>query len=574
MAMLERLSIRDFALIESLDLEVSAGFTVFTGETGAGKSLVVGAIGFLFGERTDASIVREGAAESVITASFDISKNDIAKTWLGEKNIQFEEDCVLVRRGMKANGRSYSYIQNASVTRNDLVEFTGFLGDIHGQHEHQKLLDEEKHIDILDTYADLGAHLEEYRSFYEAWIERAKEYKRRKDEADTRKREEDLLRFTVQEIKSLRIKSGEDEELIREEKILTQHERLFDSIASTVENLSATSNGGKEGVSALAALKKAKNELAAASTIDSSLLEYAQRLEAAFFEIEDIAGGVSSYRETLRFDPDRLQYIEARMAELRRVKKKYGPSLDDVITRGIRDSKSLEDSSSWEEDKIIIEKDIQRLRSIAFEKAEQVSRFRNAAALAFSKRVESILSKLGMPTASLPVYVEKKESNTGATILGSKGMDALRILIAPNVGEAPRPLVRIASGGELSRVALAIKTVLSSKDTTETLIFDEIDTGIGGEVAVSVGTYLRDISDHRQVFCVTHLATIAACADSHFKVEKHFKGERTITTVNLLNDKEREGEIARMLSGDSGEDASRLHAAALLRKASLRKIVQ
>jgi DNA repair protein RecN (Recombination protein N) len=574
MAMLEHLSIRDFALIESLELDLSSGFTVFTGETGAGKSLVVGAIGFLFGERADASIVREGAAESVISASIDISKNKIAQAWLEERSIQAEEGFVLVRRGMKSSGRSYAYIQNASVTRTDLVEFTGFLGDIHGQHEHQKLLNEEKHLETLDTFGDLDTYRDEYRASYDAWIGRAKEYKRLKDEAETRKKEEEFLGFTVQEIRSLKITSGEDDELMREEKILTQHEKLFESITAAHENVSGGSSGGKDGLSALSSLKKAKNELSVASAIDSNLLELAKRLETAYFEIEDIATSISAYRESLRFDPERLQYIETRLAELRRIKKKYGPSLDDVINREIRDSKSLEASFSWEEERLAIEKDIKRLRSMAFEKAENLSRLRKIAAQTFTEQVESILSKLGMPAAALPIQIEKKTSDQGSTMLGPTGMDVLKILIAPNLGEAPRPLARIASGGELSRVALAVKTVLSSKDTVDTLIFDEIDSGIGGEVAVSVGFYLKDISAHRQVFCVTHLATIAACADAHFKVEKLTSGTRTITRVNRLDDWDRKGEIARMLSGDSGEDTSLLHAAALLRNASLRQVVQ
>lgn len=563
--MLERLSVRDFALIDAAEVDFEGGLVLFTGETGAGKSLIVGALGFLFGGRGDTAIIREGAEECAVSAIVGVAKNAAAMKWLADHDIPGEGGTVLLRRGLRINGRSYAYIQNRAVSRADLAEFTALVADIHGQHEHQSLLDTERHLALVDNYADLGPIREEYHVAYEAWTSSVREYRGRRVEAERHAQEQGYLAFAVKEIQAAKIKPEEDEELMNEERILVQHERLFAAVSEAASGLTAR---GAEQSGAVDSARRARNSLNLAAEIDRKLTELAARLDSVFIEIEDIAQGVSLYLEGLRFDPGRLEAIESRLAELRRLKKKYGPTLSDVLLRAKRDSLALEEYSSWDDEKARRELEIARLRARALELAEALSAKRKEAAHSFSRNIEMILARLGMPRATLPVSIQPMKSETGKLLLSPSGMDHVEFSIAPNVGEAPKPLAKIASGGELSRVALAIKAVLSSKDAVDTLIFDEIDTGIGGEVAVDVAAYLKEVSAFKQVFCVTHLASIAARADQHYRVVKREEDGRTVTRIDRLEGHEREAEIARMLAGDKDGAASLAHAAELIKRSS------
>ena len=569
--MLEHLSVRDFAIIDEAEVDFSGDLVLFTGETGAGKSLIVGAIGFLFGGRADSGIIREGSDECIVSAVLGIEANIAAKEWLTAHDISDDEGSVALRRGLKSSGRSYAYVQNRAVSRSDLADFTSLIADIHGQHEHQSLLSKDTHLSILDSFAGLENERETYKASYEAWNFRLREYRIKLAEAERREKERDFLVFSANEIKAAKIKPGEDEGLEREEIILSQHEKLFDAVKGAVESLALRAG---ESAGAIGGLKRAKSGLVSAKEIDPSLSELAARLESAYFEIEDIAESVSAYLEGLKFDPNRLEEIESRLAELKRLKKKYGPSLADVIEREKRDSSTVESFASWQDDRLAMEKEIVNLKKSALEKAEKLSEKREKSAAEFSAKVEAILSRLGMSHARLPVLMAKSKSESGKTLLTQSGMDDVEFLIAPNIGETPKPLVKIASGGELSRVALGIKAVLSSKDAVDTLIFDEIDTGIGGEVAVAVGSYLKEISKYRQVLCVTHLASIAAKADTHYRVDKHIESGRTVTRIQMLVGRDREEEIARMLAGDSEDAASLAHAAELLKASSMSQIVE
>lgn len=567
MAMLEHLSVRDFALIDTAEVDFSDGLVLFTGETGAGKSLIVGAIGFLFGGRRDSTLIREGAEECSVSAVLDVSGNPAAQAWLDVHDIPGEENVLALRRGLKRSGRSYAYIQNQAVSRTDLADFTSLVADIHGQHEHQSLLDKESHLTFLDSFAGLESEKAIYADSYEAWHALLREYRQKLAESERREREQDILAFTVKEILAAKIKPGEDEELMREESILSQHEKLFDAVKGAAEGLSRREG---EASGAMSGLKKAMGGLDTAKAIDPKLSELSARLGNAYFEVEDIAESVSAYLEGLRFDPDRLGEIEDRLAELKRLKKKYGPELTDVLARSERDAAAIEAFAAWHDEKADLETAISELKKTALGQAEQLSSKRKVAAEGFSLSVEAILSRLGMAQAKLPVSITALMSETGKLLLSSRGMDEVEFLIAPNQGEPPKPLAKIASGGELSRIALAIKAVLSAKDAVDTLIFDEIDTGIGGEVAADVGSYLKGISLYKQVLCVTHIASIAALADLHYRVDKKIEAGRTVTRIDRMDGQEREQEIARMLAGDREGAASLAHAADLLRRASAR----
>lgn len=558
--MLEHLSVRDFALIDIAEVDFTPGFVVFSGETGAGKSLMVGAIGFLFGSRADTQVIREGANECAVSGVISISNNEEAKSWLKARDMEAEEGIVVIRRGLKASGRSYAYIQNQAVTRTDLSEFTALLADMHGQHEHQSLLESENHRSILDNFALMRGDLTEYRALYDSYVSLVKTYRQRLADAEKQARDTEMLNFEIQEIRQARIKEHEDEDLVAEEKILSQFEKLYAAIKGAAELL-ATSDSS----ALLPSIRKALGELLGAAQIDPRLKEYHDRLENAYYEMEDISQGLSAYIETIRFDPRRLEEVENRLSELKKLKKKYGPTLKEVLLRLENDCQRLEGFANWEQDKTKLEKAISELKPRVLAAAETLSEKRKKQGALLSRKVEKILAELGMPQARLSIAVEKMLSEQGKPILTPTGFDAVEFMIAPNQGESEKPLAKIASGGELSRIALALKSVLTAGDAIETLIFDEIDTGIGGEVAVAVSKYLKALAAQRQVLCVTHLASIAAKADTHFKVEKDVVDGRTLTRINLLKGQEREEEIARMLSGDSAGDYSRAHAAALLR---------
>lgn len=570
--MLEHLSVRDFALLDEAEVDFSRGLVLFTGETGAGKSLVVGSIGFLFGGRGDTGVIREGAEDCLVAATLSLDRNLKAMAWLEAHDIGDEGGWVFLKRGLRRNGRSYAYIQNKPVSRADLAEFTALLADIHGQHEHQKLMDPHNHLDVLDRFGDLAEERQDYTEAYDAWMALVGEYRTMLSEAERRSREKDLLAFALEEIKAAKPLAGEDEALEREEKLLSQHEKMFEAI-SIADAALAGSQGNAAG-SSLDAVRRARNALGTAVSIDVSLTELGTRLESLYLELEDLGDSVSAYRENLRFDPARLEDVERRLAELKRLKKKYGPSLQDVLERAAKASEALSSLESLEDDRAALEEKIRNAKRIAMDKALALSEKRQAAAKTFTSRVESILAKLGMPGAGLEMDFRRRLSDAGKPILSGEGLDEVELLIAPNRGESPKALARIASGGELSRVALAIKAVMASRDIVDTLIFDEIDTGIGGEVAVAVGTYLKNVAAERQVLCVTHLASIASQADLHYRVDKRETGGRTVTKVERLEGQAREREIARMLSGDREGTASLAHAAELLRRSVPGKVVQ
>lgn len=567
--MLEQLSVRNFAIIEQIDLELSAGMTVFSGETGAGKSLIVDALGFLLGARADSSIIREGAAECVVSGLFSVSNaQDIAR-WLGERDIEWRsEETILLRRTMKQNGRSLAWIQDRQVSRNELVEFTQYLVDIHGQHEHQRLIDPATHIDMLDAYAALGQELQSYASSYAEWRNALQEYRDLLDQKAKRSQEADYLDFVAKEIAAVKPKPNEDEQLEAEEKILSQHEKLFGAISEAASLL-----GAGEGSDVLHALRRIRADIENARAIDSRLGALAERLAAAYYELEDVSESIREYQANLRFDPARLERIEQRLAELQKLKRKYGPQLSDVFDRYERARATLETLTHADENLAELEQRVKTLKERVFSAALNLSEKRLSAAVSMSSSIEEIIRKLGMPDARVHLRVTRAKDETGAYRATSRGIDDVEFYIAPNPGEPERPLSRIASGGELSRFALALKAVLAAHDVVDTLVFDEIDTGIGGQVGVAVGEYLKQLSQYRQVLCVTHLATIAAQADQQYKVDKQVLAGRTSTSLRLLSRQEREAEIARMLSGSAESEVSRTHAAELLNQTRPQKFL-
>lgn len=558
--MLEELNISNYALIEKLHIEFNDGLTVFTGETGTGKSILAGAMGLVLGVKAETDAIRSGSEESVVSGIFHIANNPDAVDWLNAHEIKPDEGRIVIRRTVKRTGRGSIYIQSVPVTRSLLEELTRLIIDMHGQHEHQSLLSESNHLKLLDQYGKLESDVAELSERFAALTTLKKRYSSMLSKERERLREMDILQFAVQEIEEADLKPEEEEELSGERRILSQHERLFSLLDESYESL-AENRGGS-----LSQLRTTRQSLDAMTTIDSGLSGLAKRVEDLFFELEDVTENLRDYRSTVEFSPQRLEIVEDRLALIHRLEKKYGSTVADVLEYGKEAREQLAGLENWETDKEKLEIEIKKLEKDVFAAARELSEKRESTADVLEKKIADALQSLGMEKSEFRISVKQKESEKGSPICGSKGFDRVAFLISPNRGEPLKPLRTTASGGEISRVMLAIKTVLSQSDRIQTLIFDEIDVGIGGEVAVSVGEHLTNLSEFKQILCITHLASIAARADNHIKVEKNFSGKRTVTEVQNITGRARVSEIARMLAGDKTGEASLSHAEELLRK--------
>ena len=645
--MLLELSVRNYALIDSLSVSFESGLNIITGETGAGKSIIVGAISFLLGAKADADVIRGGCDEASVSARLSVSGANVElAAWLAGREIEPEDGELLVRRHLKRNGRNSIFMQNAPVTRGDLAECMAMLFDIHGQHAHESLLRPASHRKYLDHFAGLEPEALEFNDIFRELSAKRKLLENSAVSAKEREARKELLSYAIDEIEKAALKSGESRELEAESGKLASFEKLAGCIENACEAFCDSE------AAALPLVRRANNALENAAALDSGLSALDGRLSDLYYEAEDIAQELKSYRESLSFDPQRLEYVEERLALINKLKKKYGAAParagaagvsanfkdatfqeaeqqaaalpeDAILAYKTAAEAELEGLSSTEENKEILQNEIAALEKTIYEQARALSAKRSKAGAELSARITAILRHLGMPAAAFSVSLEQKSGRQAASgggaaaggaafVIGPYGADDVEFLFTANKGETARELARIASGGELSRVMLAIKTALTvsggladdgldaygaaqtadgggaggeselpftggrggtagggvaadGNEDAETLIFDEIDTGIGGEVAGAVGAYLAKIGGIKQIFCVTHLAVIAARAHNHLKVEKHQQNDRTITQMRTLNGAERRQEIARMLSGNASE-AALVHAEELLRK--------
>jgi DNA repair protein RecN (Recombination protein N) len=570
--MLEELSIRNYALIDSITLSFRQGLNILTGETGAGKSIIVGSLSFLMGGKVETDVIRSGCEEAGVSAVISVKKeNADVSEWLKGRDIECEEDTVIVRRNIKTSGRGSIYIQNVPVTRGDLSEFMGLLFDLHGQHNHESLLKKESHRRYLDRFAGIE---DEVSVFYKTFLE-ITEKKKTLDASlkSDKEREErlEILNYAVDEISKAAVQPGEIRELENEAQKLSDFEKLAGFVQTAADSIF----DGEQSVLGLA--RRAKNQLDSASAVDSSLGEIHRRLENLYYEAEDIAGEFRAYRDNLTFDPRRLEEVNERLALLQKLKKKYaqkteeqGQSEEEIILAYKAQAQAeIEALSGAEENREKLKAEIAALEKDIKAKAQSLRQKRTEASGKLSGLITGILQHLGMPNAGFKADIVPRQQDGQATLC-PWGAEDVEFLISANTGEPLKDLARIASGGELSRVMLAIKTALLKQGQqadggVETLVFDEIDTGIGGEVALKVGEYLAQIGKIKQIFCVTHLASIAVRADNHFKVEKKTEGGRTYTGIGPLSADGRRKEIARMLAGDAG-DAALAHADDLMQK--------
>ncbi len=558
--MLTSLNIENYALIGKLNIDFSKGFNVLTGETGAGKSIIIGALSMVLGERASGGIVRTGEAKAYVEATFDVSKNKKIPKLLKEIGIEADGNLILSREILSA-GKTQARINGRAVTQTSLRQVSRGLIDIHGQHEHQSLLDSETHIDLLDNLG--GKELIKLRAAVEKdYLELdalKSKFKALSQSKEEREKQIDYLKFQIKEIDEADLKDKEEDELKDEKGMLANAEKL---IASANEVYNSIAGEGREG-SSLDALKSAAKVLLDMADIDKKLKKLAERLESAQIELDDIASEIEAYQDRIVFDPKRLEEVEDRLYLISELKRKYGGSIKEILKKRDEIEKELKLLEGSGEELEGIKGEIDSLSKKLGKECEELSEARKELAKKIEASIKEELAELNMLKVKFNVQVQVEEDEEGVPVgkkklkVGPKGIDLIEFLISPNPGEPLKPLAKIASGGEISRVMLGLKSILSKADEIPTMIFDEIDVGIGGQTAVKVGDKLSSLSKLRQVICITHLPQIASKAGRHVYVSKSVEAGKTHVSVRELKEQERIKEVANLLGGKISETTLR-----------------
>lgn len=552
--MLLELHIENLAIIERVDLTFGEGFNVLTGETGAGKSILLDAIGLVLGDRADPHMVRAGANRALVQAVFDLSQSpDDMGDLLSESGIELEEGLLYLTRELHASGRSIARVNGQPVPLQVVKALGDALVDLHGQHEHQSLLRTQTHLDFLDRW--LGEHVMSLRAKTRESVQRVHALQREWEELNAREREReqllDLYQFQIAEIENAQLQPGEEESLLTEERRLTHAEKLRNLSGSGYESLMGESGAYDRVAEALRNL----DEIA---RIDPSMEPQREELQGALIQVEESGRVLRDYLENVEYDPERLEEVVTRIETIKRLKRKYGDTLVEVIGFGEELRRKLDDLSNQQARREEIEAERASAEKELDALVGELSQHRHQGAKRFSELVQAELHDLAMDRALF-------ETNIQAQSIDSTGKDKIEFLLTPNPGEPLKPLNKIASGGEMSRVMLALKTALSHTSPVPTLIFDEVDAGLGGKTALKVGEKIADLQTDFQIICVTHLAQIACKAKQHYQITKLTEDERTLVQVGPLSDEERVLELARMLAGEPTDTALQ-HARELLEK--------
>jgi DNA repair protein RecN (Recombination protein N) len=550
--MLTELRIQDFAVIDRLAVRLGPGLNALTGETGAGKSIIVGALSLILGERASADVVRAGADRAVVEAVFDISGMEIVLRLLSEHGIEPEEGLLIIRREIGSAGRGRVWVNGAASTVSLLSELGAHLVDLHGQHEHQSLLRPVQQRALLDAYADAL----DLARMVRAEHERLGDARARLDDLDSRVRtaqqRSDFLRFQLEEIDRAQIRAGEEEELETEANRLSHAGEL----ASLAESLNVELYAGERAVaSRLAEVRRTLDHL---TRIDPTLQQWRETVEGALYGLEEMGREMGEYASAIEHDPARLDDLRRRQDLLFRLKRKYGPELDDVIRTAASARAELDALESSVLDREAIEREIEDAQRALDAAATRLTVARTKGVKRLASAIAAVLPDLGMTGARFRIEL------TPLAPAGAHGAEDVEFLIAVNAGFEPKPLARVASGGEMSRIMLALKTELARLDRIPTLVFDEIDVGIGGRVANQVGEKLKRVAEGHQVFVITHLPQIASRAHTHLLVLKTDRRGITATDVQPLEGSDRVRELARLLGGDPESEVSIEHARELL----------
>ncbi len=556
--MLTFLKIKNIALIDDLTIEFGGGLNLLTGETGSGKSIIVDSLGALTGERVSGDLIKDGRDSAVIEGVFSIPANQMLQSIFAESGIEIEDSGdaeLIVRRELSAAGKNRVFINDRNVTQGFLKRVGEHLVDIHGQGEQTSLFDIDTHIEMLDEFALTAGLKSKVAEAFARWSDvRSELASLAKDEAE-KLQLLDILRFQVAEIRLVDPSVGEDIELEDEKRRLNNVEKLTALSADAYDLLY------ENGESTAATLEKAQRKITELSEFESSFSEYADGIATARAVVEDLAMAVRDFRARLEFSPERLEEIENRLAEMSRLKRKYGDSIDAILEHLTISEQRLQNIETAEFREKELRKQADEFRIVYINLAGELHDKRMSAARRFEKQVIQNLAAVALEKARFEVRIDAS-NNEGA--FSENGFDRVEFYFSANPGEAPKPLAKVASGGEASRLMLILKTTSKASGPQKTAVFDEIDIGIGGRVAESVGRKLKDLAATQQVLCVTHQPQIASLADRHFIVEKHLSGDRTMINARELSQLQQIEEIARMLAGEQITDAARENARAML----------
>ncbi len=537
--MLMNLQVRDFAIVEKIDVEFASGMTVLTGETGAGKSILIDALGLVLGERGSAALVRDGAKRAEFSAEFKISNLPLAMTWLNENALDLDSDCLL-RRVINADGRSRAFINGNAVPLSQLKSIGELLLDIHGQHFHQSLGRRSVQRDLLDHFGGLLEQRGTIASAYSEWISVTDRLKSLLDADADRASRLDLLTFQSHELESLALNDGEVQALGVERKKLLNSGRLTDGLTTALDAL--MDSDSRNANSLIADARRALNSITA---YDPNLEPLLELLESAGIQVSEAAESLRRYEDSIDMDPHRRDWVEERLDAIQVIARKHRVDASELPKLRAQLREELDELSHAEARGKELEKQATALRDAYFAKAEALSRKRAKAAKAFSQAVTEAMAGLGMPGGTFEISLSRLDEKSARPW----GIDAVEFLISANPGQQPQPLAKIASGGELSRMSLSIQVIASDGSDIPTMIFDEVDSGVGGGVAEMVGRRLQELGENRQVLCVTHLPQVASLADQHIRVSKVSDGKSTRTGLQMLGYDERIEELARMLGG-------------------------
>lgn len=566
--MLRELRIRNLAVIESLAVPFGPGLNILTGETGAGKSIMVDAITLLLGERAQpAEAIRTGAESATIEGVFALSATGPIPTLLREHGVAPEDGRLIVRRELVRGGRGRVFLNDANATLTLLEKLGEALVEIHGQHEHQALLRPGRHLDLLDGFGGLGILREKLHQRFDEWQGLGRELAELEAAAHDKAARLELHREAIAEIDGARLRPGEEEELRDERKRLQHAERLAEGAATAYRHLY------DDPAAAAARLGQAIAALRDVARIDAALEPIVQSLDTAAVQLDEGVRALRAYRDGVVFDPPRLDEIERRLDEIGRLRRKHGETVDAVLAARDRMAAEMERLAQSEAGARELRERLDRLRGELATRALDLATRREQAGARLEGLVVAELAELGLDKPVFQARFVRERGGPGdLTVgegwrLGPRGVDQVEFLFSPNPGEEPRPLARIASGGELSRTMLALKVILAASDAVPVLIFDEVDVGIGGKTADIVGKKLRRVARSRQVLCITHLPQIACYADHHIRADKRVEEGRTVTAVAVLEGEDRAREVARMLGGESITETSLKHARELLDQA-------
>ena len=563
--MLKSFEVKDYALIEHISVEFGNGLNIITGETGAGKSILIDAMSLLLGERASTEVIRKGAQKSFVEGIFNAKGNKRVKYLLEENDVDFNDE-LIIRREISLKGTNRCFINDTPVNLNLVKEVGNLLVDLHGQHEHQSLLRTETHIDYLDEFGSYQELLVQYKSLYSKLLNKESELKDLKEKENSIKEKKDFYSFQIKEIDNISPQEEEEVKLIDELKILENSEKLVELTSEIYQLLYESDNSVQD------ALSKVRNYLQKLSEIDKTFSEALNQSDSVLAQIDDISNLVRSYNSKLNLNPEEVETKRERLGVINLLKKKYGGSLKSILEYRKKIGEEFELAENFAGKINELSKNILELRKNAGAVAKKISQKRIQTAKQVKKGIEETLKELGIPNPEFKTEInnQQTEKDNGVFVDGkfyaatSKGIDEMEFFISTNPGEDLKPLAKVASGGEVSRIMLALKSTLAKNDKLPLLIFDEIDVGVSGRIAQKVGNALKNLSTYHQIISITHLPQIASQAGHHYSIEKVTQNDRVISSIKKLPESERITEVAKLLSGEKITEASLKSASELI----------